>query len=297
MCPETGDILVPEFGRAAMTDWSRRQVANLVGLKWDRWFEGADSATRATEMNARFARADDRVKLRTRRVIDSDTGPTTELRALVSPGYVPVSDAELAWGIADALERHDPEATLIRHAATDRSLSFVVKVGRAFVPGRTETEVGECWGSLFVMNSGVGYCSVRILSYLVRLLCKNGMTAPLKDPVLLRSAHRGNVQSKIAKGVTESLPRLAEDLHVAYRRLAASLAVRVGSAGEAIADFLRLAKLPLKLAPRIVEAYQAEPNPSAFGIAQAVTRAAQSLSPEERFLLERAAGQYLSNLN
>lgn len=53
--------------------------------------------------------------------------------------------------------------------------------------------------------------------------------------------------------------------------------------------------MPRRLAPQIEAAYKKEEHASAFGIVQAVTLAAQSLGAEERYELERAAGNYAAS--
>jgi hypothetical protein len=59
-------------------------------------------------------------------------------------------------------------------------------------------------------------------------------------------------------------------------------------------DLLRRARVPRKQLTAIEAAYQKEPDATAFGMAQAVTRAAQGFSSETRFDLERAASTYLA---
>jgi hypothetical protein len=56
---------------------------------------------------------------------------------------------------------------------------------------------------------------------------------------------------------------------------------------------LKLARLPLRLTSFVVAAYGQEPDATAFGISQAVTRAAQTLSPEERLRAEIGASRYV----
>jgi len=51
--------------------------------------------------------------------------------------------------------------------------------------------------------------------------------------------------------------------------------------------------LPRKWVAEIMQAYQQEPRPTAFGVSSALTRAAQKFAPEERLLLEGAASRYL----
>ena len=58
-------------------------------------------------------------------------------------------------------------------------------------------------------------------------------------------------------------------------------------------EFAYDSNLPLRLFDPIMEAYGREPLPTAFGISQAITLAAQRFNPEERLELEQTAGQCL----
>ena len=64
---------------------------------------------------------------------------------------------------------------------------------------------------------------------------------------------------------------------------------------DAVRGVLTEPNLPLRLFDPIMEAYGREPVPTAFGVSQAITLAAQRFSPEERLQLEQAAGEYLRN--
>ena len=78
----------------------------------------------------------------------------------------------------------------------------------------------------------------------------------------------------------ELAPKLALEL------FGAALVLDDGAPPDALAT-------PSKVHPPLVAAVRTLD----FGISQAVTRAAQSLSAEERFLLEEAAGEYIAQLS
>jgi hypothetical protein len=197
-----------------------------------------------------------------------------------------------------ALEPVEPELRIIRSDVTDRSTTYVVGVGRSFRPG-DDHEVGDIWGGLTIRNSGVGYAAAMIVAAFHRLICKNGMTAPIPDAILFRRAHRGFNLEKIRDVLVERLQGLPGKLAGAARALLASRASRTDDPRPAFLDILRRARLPARLLPDIERAYEAEPalKGSAFGVSQAATRAAQGMSPEERFELERAAGAYIAHLS
>jgi hypothetical protein len=298
----TGEDLVriPERGDFTFTDWSRRQCATLVGLRWNKWFENASPTERAEELNRRFHRAEGQVRLRTASFRDSESEGKPEavgvLRAFVSPGYTPLKDSDVAAALATALEPADPELRIIRFDLTDRTTSYVVAVGKPHRIGGPG-DVGDVWGGLLVRNSGVGFASLIATLHLTRLLCKNGMTAPLPDALLLRRRHRGLDAPKLAGLLAERVVQLPGQLQQGAEllRLAASRAIT--NADDAVRSFLDRFDLPARHLRPILDAYAREPQPSAFGISQAVTLAAQSLSPEERLELETAAGSYLQQTN
>jgi hypothetical protein len=285
---------VPGFGTFGFTDWSRRQCASLLGLRWDRWFENASAAERALELNRRFARGQGKVKLRTRRLVPGDASLADgTLTAMVSPGYQAMPDSQMA-GLLKAALGHDQDPKLLRADITDRTTSYVIASGEPYKIGGPGN-VGDVWGGILVRNSGVGFASLLVMAHLTRLLCKNGMTAPLPDPVILRRRHRatdggtllGLLVERLA-GLSERLGRGVEALRSAAGRMLAR------PVGLEVKELLQRAGLPLRLLPDILDAYEQEPEPTAFGVSQAVTLAAQSRSPEERVELEQMAGRYLT---
>jgi hypothetical protein len=154
-----GLVDVPKLGAFAPTDWSLAQIARFAGVKLDRWFENADGATRADELNRRFARATSSVRLRTRRELPEGAPRGTDgtLRALVSPTYAPISDARAARHLLAALEPSETDLRLIRHDLTSRTTTFVVKVGDTFTSRDHDTaSVGEVWGGRAVSEFGDG---------------------------------------------------------------------------------------------------------------------------------------------
>ena len=150
------------------------------------------------------------------------------------------------------------------------------------------------WGGVLLRNSGVGYASLIIAMHLTRLLCLNGMTAPLPDALLLRKRHRGFQEAALLEGLRMKAAELPGELGRSIERLVLSEGRPVSNVEAEITDVLRTSRLPSRLIAPIMAAYGREPIPSAFGVSQALTLAAQSLTPEERLELEQAAGEYLA---
>lgn len=132
--------------------------------------------------------------------------------------------------------------------------------------------------------------------HLTRLVCTNGLVLPLPEASLVRSVHRGVDVAKVGELIALGLDGVAEKLHRGAEALAASTRHQVDDAEREVRDLLRRAWLPVGLARDIMEAYAKEPRQSRFGISQALTLAAQRVSPETRYDLERVAGQYLAEI-
>ncbi|MFI5297575.1 MAG: hypothetical protein ACHREM_05705 [Polyangiales bacterium] len=287
-------LIVPTLGAFRFTDWSRHQLALLVGLKWDRWVENASSGDKADELNRRFARATGDVRVRTRCDDTSEHGGV--VTALVSPSYSPVRDSEMARRLLVPLAALDDTPSLVRVDVTDRSTSYVVRVGEPYRVGGPG-EVGDIWGCLLVRNSGVGFASLMVTMFLHRLACRNGMTVPLPDAVLIRRRHRALSGDKLDKILIERFKEMPGKLEHGAVLLAQSRSHRLTDVSIEARKLLEARHLPVKLLPAILAAYDREPHASAFGLTQAFTLAAQSETPEIRVELERAAGEYLAEID
>lgn len=286
---------VPDVGTFALTDWAREQLAARVGVRWDRWFAKASAVERAGELNMRLERTSAEVRLRTSRYGTNGSGTAGTLRAFVSPGYTAIPDSRIAHLLGRVLDNAG-ELGVRRVDTTDRSTTYVVGVGKPFRPGESH-EVGDVWGGLLVRNSGVGFASLSLSLHLERLLCKNGMTAPVPDAVLLRRSHRGIDENAVEEVLLAQVSMLPERLRTGAELLGEAERRPVVDRREAVLGFLQGARLPKRHADPILAAWDEEPSGTVFGLVQAVTRAAQSERPELRFEFERAAGRYLTRLD
>lgn len=294
-----GTITVPELeGAFAFNDWSRAQLAATVGVRWDRWFARMSGAEQADEVNRRFAARSERVLVRTSKVVPPGGAARGTLLALLSDSFCPIADSKLLTLLMTALEPVESDISVVRHALTERSTTFVLGLGKPFRPG-DDHEVGDVWGGLTIRNSSVGFASLSVLASFTRLLCLNGLVAPVPNALLVRRAHRAFSLAKLYEMLSERLRSLPCKLANAGRALVASRVREVRVPQDEFLSILRKAHLPLALLPQIERAHEAEPalKGNAFGISQALTRAAQSVSPEVRFELERAAGEYLLHLS
>ncbi len=287
-----GTLVIPSVqGSYALTEWARGQLSRAVGVNWERFFQNARPTDVAEEMNRRFARATETVKLRSVSRISDDTEATGTITALVSSDYSPVPDALVGNVLRDALSSLNHDTKILRCTTTDLSTTYVVRVGERLTPN---AEVGAVEGCLYVRNSGVGFARLVVGLLLHRLACKNGLIVSIPGATLVRSVHRGIDIEKVRERLVAGLQGLPERINRSVKMLADSTHVEVANAELEVRDLLREARLPLRLVPSVMAAYLREPIRTRFGVSQALTLAAQSESPEVRFELERAAGLYLA---
>jgi hypothetical protein len=197
----------------------------------------------------------------------------------------------VAGVVRDALRDVEGHTRLVRHATTDLSTTFVVRVGERLTPN---AEVGDVEGCIYVRNSGVGYARLVVGLFLHRLACKNGLIVSLPGATLVRAIHLRVDPVRIQHRVTLGLRDLPGKLYRGARLMAESTAMEVTNVELEVRDVLREAHLPMRLVAPVMAAYAREPRPTRFGVASALTLRAQAEPSEVRHDLERAAGIYLA---
>jgi transcriptional regulator with XRE-family HTH domain len=290
---DDGFIDVPGVGMTSLTDWSRRQLAGLLGIRWDRWFSEdlVVPADRAAEINLRFSRSSDSLKIRTRRwAADEEAKGEAVLRALVSPTYTPIDDLYVFEALKSVLGSRLQELCFVRLDLTDESSQYAA-VNREDIDLGIEKPDHHRNGFV-IANSETGSRSLTLLVWIWRLVCTNGLIAPLSS--VFRMVHRrqkdGIMQEKLARAVrllpeywsrTEQTLRNARQDPVDDPHAALEVMVTAHPQLRPISD-------------SVYEAYDQDPEPNRFGLVQAITRAAQALRPEDRLTVEEFAGRIAS---
>jgi hypothetical protein len=280
----TGTIEIPNRGEYGLTEWARHQLSALLGLRWDRYFKSATPLDRQDEINRRLRRAEEVIKLRTAR---SPGLPI--VRAIVSPTYEPIPDTRVAGILVRSMASLRTDLLVSRMQISDRSTSYVIQVGE---PQKRGGIVGEIWGGILVKNSDVGWSALSVTAHIVRLACSNGMIAPVADAELVRAAHRHVSQVALQARLRDGFKRLPSALQRAGAILESSVGHEIKDVEAELRAVLKDAGMARR-SPNVLAAYQREPHPSVFGVAQALTLAAHDAGPEDRLLLEAVAGQYV----
>ena len=278
-----GHIVIPDRGQARPNDWARQQISNLLGIRFDRWFEAASAEDRANEMTRRLRRAKGSVRLRL-----SCNRDVPILRALVGPGYTAIEDSVILGVLTSALQ--DVETHVHRLDVTERMTSVLIGVGQ---PQYVGGKVGLVWGCLSVTNSNVGWAGLSVSLSLYRLICSNGMRAPTINAQIVRVRHRSIDVDDIRNQLVEGIRSLPGNLAHANRVLEASSQWPVVNVEAEARELLRERGMIRNHLAGVMAAYRRETHASAFGLSQALTRHAQQVTPEDCLALEQLAGSYV----
>jgi hypothetical protein len=285
-----GSIEVPGLGQLGLSSWSRRQLANLLGIRWDRWFasELVAPADRAEEINRRFRASGETWKVRARRpATDEMPGDYSVLRAFVSPTYAPIDDLPVFETLGTVLAGQLGGIRFVRQDVTAESSQYAAVSLDEVDLGVGKTDRHR--NGFLLANSEVGSRSFTFLSWIWRLVCTNGLVAPMSR--LLRLIHRsrkeGVLQARFAEAV-KLLPESWKRTETVLRQARQDQEKDPGMALEVLVESYPELR---PIAETVHDAYEADPEPNRFGIVQALTRAAQGLPPERRLEVEELAGR------
>lgn len=275
---------IPGRGCFNLTPWARRQAASILGVKWDRWFENADLEEQAFLLNIRLKRANQDVKLRTY---------NKTLAAIVSPGYTPIDDSNIATLINEVLPLDCP-AEIMKASITDKTVSYSISLSDKKTVGGN---VGDVIPGLYIQNSGVGYCSLKMYFMVTRLVCSNGMTMPVAQYMLLKKKHTKGIADGLFEEISEQCSDITRKIDLGLQNIEDAQIIQVNNPEAEVTRLLKDNGLPQKMIPMVMEAWNREPLNNKFGISQALTDnrmiIENKLEPETAEVLQRVAGNYL----
>jgi hypothetical protein len=316
---------VPEMGRLSLTDWSKRQLGSILGIKFDKWFD--PSIVKAEEiqeeLQRRFSRTHESRKIRARKHAKDDPGNKHSdgfIRAVLSPTYAPIDDIRIFDRLGKRFRRQMSEVGFLQnHLGTDfyndRSSHYTV-VGEPMNMGpidrkhpdprvRDSYDIAEREGALpdedwvyqgfHFRNSEVGYTAVTIDSSTFRLVCLNGMIVSVKDGRLLYRVHRSIDDESIDALLDGAFREMPASWEKARKQMVALREVVLEDPETDILGFLERQKATNAFKEAVKEAYAEEPLANRYGVLQALSKAAQvEQDMDKRVELEEMAGNYLA---
>jgi hypothetical protein len=290
---DDGFIEVPGVGMTSLTQWSRRQLAGILGIRWDRWFSEdlVVPADRAAEINLRFRRSNDSLKIRTRRwAVEEEAKGEAVLRAFVSPTYAPIDDLYVFEALRAVLGGRLEDLCFVRLDVTAESSQYAAV-------NREDVDLGIAKpdhhrNGFLIANSETGSRSLTLVVWIWRLICTNGLVA--SESSVFRMIHRqrkdGVMQEKLGRAV-----RLLPEYWQRTGRMLQNARQDPVADPHAALEVMVTAHPQLRpISNSVYGAYDEEPEPNRFGLIQAITRAAQGLRPEDRLTVEEFAGRIAS---
>ncbi len=284
-----GSLRAPSLPELTLNSWSKRQLAALLGVRWERWFSDAVSGTeRAEETNRRLTRLPGEVKLRTIREERAPTGVV--LRAMLGPNFSPIDDVRIFDTMAETFGRALDTFRFTRVDRTDATTIYsavhvdVRKVGDdALLPGWT------------LRNSEVAGAALTIDDAWLRLACMNGLIVSVGEKRLLYRTHRKIDPDQLVAALAVAMKNLPSRWGQTLALMEAARSTLVPHPDAAIEAMLENAAIPRELVREAQTVALKDGDHSRYGVVQAVTYVAHGKNddPELRFVLERSAGEYL----
>jgi hypothetical protein len=151
-------------------------------------------------------------------------------------------------------------------------------------------------GGLFLVNSETGHKALRVEPRLFRVLCSNGM---IIEELITRQVHLGNnddlsdemIYLSLRRSIRELFARFGEIIQI----LRDSTEIKVKNPQKVINNVVSHYRLSESQKENILMAFGAEPEYDKYGIANAISRAAQTEDTWEASVeLERLAGNLIT---
>jgi len=214
------------------------------------------------------------------------------IRAFLSERYRVIDHPDVLYCSLNELQAHEAEIEDCFLSETEMNIKVKSNNLRDFVRHRDDLIVG---GLLFT-NSETGHKALRVEPRLFRVKCSNGM---IIEEFVTREIHLGNANELYDEMIYLSLRRSIRELFSRFGEivllLRESTEVKIKNPQKVLNNVVEQYKLSEAQKENILMAFGAEPEYDKYGIANAVTRAAQKEESWEKSIeLERIGGNLIS---
>lgn len=314
---------VPSVGKLTLTDWSKKQLGALVGVRFDKWFdpEVVTAEEIQQELQRRFARTREVRKIRARRFRGEHSGDADGYcRAVLSPSYAPIDDVRIFDQLQKCFHSQVGDFRFMQDRLgtdfyDDRTSNYAMvsdrislgpinrehpnsQVRRVYRMAEAEGLLPEedwVYQGLCFRNSEVGYTALTVDADMFRLLCLNGAIISTDGGRILYRTHRAiddGAIEKLLRVVFTSTPALLER----NRKMVTALSnAATEDPVTEMLKFLERQKATKAFQEAAIEAYAKEPLANRYGVMQAIARAARDVADMNRRVeLEELAGRYMA---
>jgi hypothetical protein len=309
---EAGSVQIPGFGLLRMTQWVKRQLGTEIGVRWDKFFgeQDPDKINRAIKEHFKTRSEIPVRRIVARSHINKETATDGLLRGLVSPTYSEIRDAHfldrvhktagheaknMGFSKVDLRDNGSHLCLIYKQPISLTGSSLPPNTFRGVVGSgheRPRKDIG--FYGLRLRNSEVGNYSFTADAYIMRLVCTNGLMYLIDGERVMKRRHVGVTNDKLDEIIEEmfaAMPRLKTQIIARNRELRAK---KLSDPEETIRSFLLRHQQPKVVQEAAIKAYSEEPEPTAFGVLQSLTRLGAALreAPDRQHDIELLAGQY-----
>lgn len=298
-----GSVFIPGYGLLDLSDKARQQLSGHFKVRWSDAFRYMPASCMCNYLREylRYLPNEEStvVKVVARSYKEDEEKGTASsnglLRGVVSPGYHSIPDSRVMDRLRLVQGSALDEMAFLQHRITEHgSHSILVYREPVELAGPSTFGVGDAgYFGARARNSDVGSYALSLVAWLIRHFCSNGMIFGRKDETLLYRQHREIENAELDALITEGFKGLRAKRDESIETVRKLHSIKVHFPEVALTSYLR--GQPKQLQEAAVEAYNQEPNPTAFGVLQALTRTAMAMRSDldRQYDLERIAGGYV----
>jgi hypothetical protein len=219
-------------------------------------------------------------------------GLGNSVRAFLSDKYRVIDHLDMLYCALNEFQAHEVEVEDCYLSETEMNIKVKSHQLRDFVRHRDDLIIG----GLLLVNSETGHRALRVEPRMFRVQCTNGMVI---EELMTRQIHLGNGEEEFDEVVYLSIRRSIRELFGRFGEIIQILRetteIKVRNVQRVINNVVEHYKLSETQKENILIAFGREPESDKYGIANAITRAAQSEESWEKSLeLERIGGKLIT---
>ncbi len=214
------------------------------------------------------------------------------VRAFLSDRYRVIDHFDVLMCALNELQAHDAEIEDCFLSETEMNVKVKSQKLRDFVRHKDDLMIG----GIFLTNSETGHKALRVEPRLFRVKCSNGL---IIEEMVTREIHIGNGDEAFDEIIYLSLRRSIRELFSKFgeiiQALRESSEIKVKNPQKLISNVVEHYRLSDAQRDNILMAFGAEPEYDKYGIANALTLAAQKETAWEKSVeMERIAGHLIA---
>lgn len=213
------------------------------------------------------------------------------VRAFLSDRYRVIDHLDVLMCALNELQAHSAEIEDCYLSETELNIKVKSPNLRDFVRHKDDLMIG----GIFLTNSETGHKALRVEPRLFRVKCSNGL---IVEEMVTREIHVGNGDEGFDEIIYLSLRRSIRELFAKFgeiiQTLRESSEIKVRNPQKLISNVVEHYRLSDSQRDNILMAFGAEPEADKYGIANALTLAAQKETWEKSVEMERIAGNLIA---